>query len=125
MPLSTHHVARILSVEDCPPFELVHSADDYPVFYDPLYYPDSESLDIWLNGTPDPFTLPIAFFISIASTPVNPGSSKPKRKHGGETKGKGVSGKKPRTRSTTSNASSSTTKTENDSDEEDKMAVED
>ena len=33
------HAARVLFDYQCPPFDVEHNIDDFPVYYDPLYYP--------------------------------------------------------------------------------------
>lgn len=33
-------VARVLEEDMCPPFQTLHVIDDYPYYYDPLYFPE-------------------------------------------------------------------------------------
>ena len=56
LPKIPSHLSRVLVDDDCPPFDEPHDIDDYPGFYDPLYYPslfpeifsDSGKLCDWL-----------------------------------------------------------------------------
>ena len=33
-------VACVLAYEDCPPHDTMHKTDDYPIYYDALYFPE-------------------------------------------------------------------------------------
>lgn len=36
--------ARVLDIASCPPHDVDHDTDAYPIFYDPLYYPQCHSI---------------------------------------------------------------------------------
>lgn len=50
-------VARVLTIEACPPHDEIHETNDFPIFYDPCYYPELypqifetvDSVTIWLR----------------------------------------------------------------------------
>ncbi|KAG2112593.1 uncharacterized protein F5147DRAFT_683654 [Suillus discolor] len=52
-------VPRVLEVAACPPYNLCHLIELYPLYYDPLYYPQyhpsvfatSENFCIWLRAS--------------------------------------------------------------------------
>jgi hypothetical protein len=37
-------LARVLNASDCPPHNVLHENFDYPLYYDPLYFPQDHSL---------------------------------------------------------------------------------